>query len=164
MTYLVTDRIEATRGSQQLPSWIWKQVPVFVRRSPAIVLSLVLSSAALALTPPALASDGGAAKDDPVADSTACSDTSRVRIRATVQDDGSIEAVGVVFSDDTDFWDWKFKHNGDFSAMGQVKANENAERSFRIVRTMVDLSGPDDIFFRAENDSTGEVCKLEITA
>jgi hypothetical protein len=29
---------------------------------------------------------------------------------------------------------------------------------------MADLSGPDDIFFRAENNRTGEVCKLEVTA
>lgn len=137
---------------------------MFVRRSPAIVLSLVLSSAALAFAPSALASDGGAAKDDPVKDTTSCSDTSRVKIRATVQDDGAIEAVGVVFSDDDDVWSWKFKHNDDFSAMGDVKANENADRSFRIVRTMVDFSGPDDIFFRAENNRTGEVCKLEVTA
>ncbi|MCW2767285.1 MAG: hypothetical protein JWO11_3244, partial [Nocardioides sp.] len=32
---------------------------MFVQRSPAIVLSLVLSAAALAMTPSALASDGG---------------------------------------------------------------------------------------------------------
>jgi hypothetical protein len=140
-----------------------KQVPVFVRRSPAIVLSLVLSSAALAFAPSALASDGGAAKDDPVKDTTACSDTSRVKIRATVQDDGAIEAVGVVFSDDLDLWSWKFKHNDDFSAMGDVRAKDG-DRSFRIVRTMVDFSGPDDIFFRAENNRTGEVCKIEVTA
>jgi hypothetical protein len=141
----------------------WKQVPVFVRRSPAIVLSLVLSSAALAFAPSALASDGGAAKDDPVKDTTSCSDTSRVKIRATVLGNGSIEAVGVVFSNDDDVWSWKFKHNDDFSAMGDVKAKD-ADRSFRIVRPMADLSGPDDIFFRAENDRTGEVCKLEVTA
>jgi hypothetical protein len=139
---------------------------VFVRRSPAIVLSLVLSSAALAMMPSALASDGGAAKDEPVKDTTACSDTSQVKIRATVLDDGAIEAVGVVFSNDDDVWSWKFKHNDDFSAMGEVKAKDNvdADRSFRIVRTMVDFSGPDDIFFRAENNRTGEVCKLEVTA
>ena len=136
---------------------------MFVRRSPAIVLSLVLSSAALAMTPPALASDGGTAKDEPVKDTTACSDTSEVKIRATVLDDGAIEAVGVVFSNDDDVWSWKFKHNDDFSAMGEVKAKD-ADRSLRIVRTMVDFSGPDDIFFRAENNRTGEVCKLEVTA
>lgn len=98
-----------------------------------------------------------------MADATSCSDASRVRVRATVLDDGAIEAVGVVFSDDDDLWEWKFKHNDDFSAMGEVKAKD-ADRSLRIVRTMVDVSGPDDIFFRAENNRTGEVCKLEVTA
>jgi hypothetical protein len=145
---------------------------MFVRRSPAIVLGLALSAAALAPAP-ALASDGGTAKgevirtdpatkdDPPVKDDTRCSDSSVVKIRATVEDDGQIEAVGVVFSDDSDWWSWKFKHNDEFSAMGQVKA-KNADRSFRIVRMMADFGGVDDIFFRAENERTGEVCKLTV--
>lgn len=148
---------------------------MFVRRSPAIVLGLVLSAAALAPAP-ALASDGGAteggknpgpaveapvyAKSDPVLLIKDCSGASAVKIRATVMSDGEIEVVGVVWSDDEDTWSWKFKHNGDFSFMGEVKAKD-ADRSFRIVRSMADLAGEDDVLFRAENNRTGEICKLQ---
>lgn len=135
---------------------------MFVRGSRAVVLGVVLSSAALAVSLPALAGDGGPAKNDPVTKTVACSSSSHVKIRATVLSDGAIEAVGVVFSNDVDRWTWKFKHNGDFSAMGVVRAKPGP-RSFRVVRTMVDLSGPDEIFFRAENHRTDEVCKVHVT-
>ena len=129
---------------------------MFVRRSPAIVLSLALSAAALALAPWAQASDGGTVKDD-----DPCSAGSTNRLRVSLDDDGRLQVVGVVWSGDDDYWQWKFKHNGDVSASGAVKANDNddASRSFRIVRTMVDLAGTDGITFRAENQNTGEVCR-----
>ena len=127
---------------------------MFVRRSPAIVLSLALSAAALALAPWAQASDGGTVKDD-----DPCSAGSTNRLRVSLDDDGRLQVVGVVWSDDDDFWQWKFKHNGDVSAAGSVKANDDTNRSFRIVRTMVDLAGTDGILFRAENQRTGEVCR-----
>lgn len=127
---------------------------MFVRRSPAIVLSLALSAAALALAPWAQASDGGTVKDD-----DPCSACSTNRLRVSLDDDGRLQVVGVVWSDDDDYWQWKFKHNGDVSAAGVVKANDDASRSFRIVRTMVDLAGTDGITFRAENQNTGEVCR-----
>ncbi|MEV7429276.1 hypothetical protein AB0N29_06615 [Nocardioides sp. NPDC092400] len=143
---------------------------MFVRRSPAIVLGLVLSAAALAPAP-ALASDGGAtkgvktpgapvvAKGDPVLVIKDCEGSSTAKIRATVMSNGELEVVGVVWSDDEDVWEWKFKHNGDFSYMGEVKAKD-ADRSLRVVRLMADLAGEDDVFFRAQNSRTGEVCKL----
>ena len=154
---------------------------MFVRRSPAIVLGLVLGAAALAPAP-AGASDGGATADvspavratDPAEDAAVfrtsepssewnkCSDGSKVKLRTTFMSNAEIEVVGVVFSDDEDLWSWKFKHNGDFSFMGEVKAKD-ADRSLRIVRSMLDLSGPDVVFFRAQNDRTGEVCKVEAT-
>lgn len=153
---------------------------MFVRRSPAIVLGLVLGAAALAPAP-AVASDGGAAKDgtpdprarvladptakraaDPVKEWNDCGNASKVKLRATLMTNGEIEVVGVVFSDDDDVWSWKFKHNGDFSAMGDVKAKD-ADRSLRIVRSMIDFVGTDLVFFRAENNKTGEVCRVEAT-
>ena len=33
---------------------------------------------------------------------------------------GRLEAVGVVFSEGEDVWSWKFKHDDDFSARGEV--------------------------------------------
>ena len=126
---------------------------MFVRHSPVIVLSLVLSAAALVVAPAATASDDGTVKDvDP------CEKSSFNKLKISLDDDGRLQVVGVVWSDDDDFWQWKFKHNGDFSAGGEVKAKD-ADRSFRIVRTMVDLAGDDTITFRAENERTGEVCR-----
>ncbi|MBC9733862.1 hypothetical protein [Nocardioides marmotae] len=162
---------------------------MFVRRSPAIVLGLVLSAAAL-VPAPAVASDGGAAEGVPApvhasADGRVpglgpdglpakrkketqdshwgnCQGDSRVKLRTTLMTNGEIEVVGVVFSDDDDLWSWKFKHNDDFSFMGDVRAKD-ADRSFRIVRFMIDLGGPDDVLFRAQNQKTGEACKVSGT-
>ncbi|GAB3767032.1 hypothetical protein FB382_001706 [Nocardioides ginsengisegetis] len=127
-----------------------------IRRSPAIVLSLVLSAAALSIAPGAVASDGGTAKD---VDS--CSGPSTYKLKVTPDDDGHLQVVGVVWSDDNDVWSWRLKHNGDVSYTGDVKAKD-ADLSFRVVRTMVDLAGPDTVVFRAENDDTGEVCRGEV--
>ncbi len=162
---------------------------MFVRRSPAIVLGLVLGAAALAPAP-AVASDGGTAEDVAPAQSSVvdtgripapgpdglpakrlkdtkdstfgnCQGSSKVKLRLTLMSNGEIETVGVLFSEDDDLWSWKFKHNGDFSFMGEVKAKD-ADRSFRIVRLMGDLAGPDDVLFRTENNRTGEVCRVEL--
>jgi hypothetical protein len=130
---------------------------VFVRRSPAIVLSLVLSSAALAMMPSALASDGGAAKD--VDD---CSDVSTYKLKVSIDDDARLSVVAAVFSENDDVWSWKLRHNGDLSASGEVKARDDIDRSFRVVRTMGNFDGPDWIAFRAENETTGEVCKGDL--
>ncbi len=130
---------------------------MFVRRSPAIVLSLVLGAAALVTAPSAAAGDGGTAKD---VDS--CSSSSTYKLKVTTDDDGRLTVIGVVWSDDDDVWDWKFKHNDDVSAKGDVKAKD-ADRSFKIVRTMVNLAGPDTVTFRAENETTGEVCRGDVS-
>ncbi|MDN4175142.1 hypothetical protein QWY28_19410 [Nocardioides sp. SOB77] len=134
---------------------------------------MVLSAAAL-VPAPAVASDGGTAegappssqvdnpvvaKKDPVLAIKDCEGASTAKIRVTVMSNGELEVVGVVWSSDEDVWAWKFKHNGDFSYMGEVKAKD-ADRSLRVVRFMADLAGTDEVFFRAENTSTGEVCKL----
>ncbi len=128
------------------------------RRGPAIVFSLVLGAAALVTAPGAVAGDGGIAKDkDP------CSDSATVKLRVEPYGDDRFEVTGTVWSDDEDVWDWRFRHDDDVSAKGSVRAKDD-DRSFRIVRTMVNFSGESDfIAFRAENDRTGEVCRAELT-
>jgi hypothetical protein len=131
---------------------------MIVRRSPAIVLSLALGAAALSVAP-ALAKDGGAAKDGPVRIN--CSGSSEVRLNAKPIEGNSdrFNVIGAVFSNDDDVWDWSMRHGGDLSAQGDVRARDDIDRSFRVSRTMLDFPGVDDVSFRAENRRTGEVCK-----
>ncbi|MEJ7774534.1 MAG: hypothetical protein WKF72_06950 [Nocardioidaceae bacterium] len=129
---------------------------MFVRSSPAVVLSLVLSAAALVSAPSALASDSGTVKDF-----DECDKISTYLLKVSLDEDARLDVVGSVFSEDEDTWSWKLKHNGDYSASGEKRAKD-ADRSFRVVRSMVDLAGPDRVEFRAENDRTGELCKGEV--
>lgn len=132
---------------------------MIVRRGPAIVLSLALGAAALSGAP-ALAKDGGATKDGPVR--VDCSGSSEVRLNVR-QVDGNADrfnVIGAVFSADDDVWEWSMRHNGDVSASGDVRARDDIDRSFRIIRSMLDFYGVDDIGFRAVNQRTGEVCKV----
>ena len=132
---------------------------MFVRRGPAIVLSLVLGAAALN-SAPVLASDGGAAKDDgPIR--LRCEQGSSVRLNVKPVDGNAdrFNVIAAVFSDDDDVWDWSMRHNGDVSAQGDVRARDDIDRSFRISRSMLDFYGIDDVSFRAVNQRTGEVCK-----
>lgn len=140
---------------------------MYVLRSLAFGFSLALSSAALANAPGAVAGEGGTAKNVaksvPVKDVDSCEGTSRVKLKVTALPDGQLEAVGVVYSAGEDTWSWKFKHDGDFSARGTVRAKEReVDRSFRIVRTMVNFVGPDTVTFRAVNDITNELCVQEL--
>lgn len=132
---------------------------MFVRRGPAIVLSLVLSAAALVIAPSAMAGDGGTAKD---VDDCSWNTSSTYKLKVSIDDDSRLQVIGVVFSDDEDVWNWKLRHNDDVSARGEVRARD-ADRSFRVVRTMVNLAGPDTIAFRAENSRTGEVCRGDLS-
>ncbi len=140
-----------------------------VLRSLAFGLSLVLSSAALAGAPSALAGEGGTAKIDfraaePDQSFSPCSGTSRVKVKAAADADGRLEVVGVVFSGGEDVWSWKLKHNGDFSAKGEVRAKDREiDRSFRIVRSMINFVGTDVISFRAVNEATAEECNAELS-
>jgi hypothetical protein len=138
-----------------------------VLRSLAFGLSLVLSSAALAGAPGALASEGETAKIDsraePLQDVDPCEAASRVKLKITAESDGHLEVVGVVYSEGEDTWFWKFKHDDDFSARGKVVAQDReVDRSFRIVRSMVNFEGPDTVTFRAINDATNELCVQEL--
>lgn len=129
---------------------------MIVRRGPGIVLSLVLSAAAFVMAPSAVADDVGAAKDvDP------CTLSATVKLRAVTRDDGRIEVIGTVWSNDDNVWDWKFKHNGERSFDGAVIAEGDEAKSFKIERTMLP-SPPDTIVFRAENRANGQVCRAEI--
>ena len=130
---------------------------MFVRRRLATVLTLGVSAAALVLAPSATAGGG-----EPATDKDPCEKSSTVKLRVTPQDDGRFEVVGIVWSDDDDIWDWKMKHEGDVSAEGDVKAKD-ADKSFKITRTMVDFVGPDKFVFRADNRRTGEVCRAALT-
>ena len=131
---------------------------MIVRRGPAVVLSLVLSAAALSVAP-ALAKDGGVAKD---VSRNPCDGQSSVRLKVDSIDGNNnrFAVVAAVFSDDDDQWSWKLRHDGDLSADGDVKARDDIDRSFRVSRTMLDYPGTDDVSFRAENQRTGEVCKI----
>jgi hypothetical protein len=88
---------------------------------------------------------------------------SRVKVKLVPEVNGRLEAVGVVFSEGEHIWSWKFKHNDEFSAKGEVQAKEReVDRSFRIVRTMINFVGPDTVAFRAVNEMTDEVCAGEV--
>lgn len=136
---------------------------MIVRRSPAIVLSLVLGAAALSVAP-ALAKDGGTATD---VDRDGCGrDTvthAKLKVDTLDGNDSRLQVVGVVWSDDTDLWTWRLKHNGEVSDDGRARGSEDTDLSFRVVRTMINFYGPDDIVFRAENQRTGEVCRASLS-
>ncbi len=69
--------------------------------------------------------------------------------------------IGAVFSDDDDVWAWKIRHNGDLSSATTVApaAARTPTGRFRVIRTMLNFDGTDDVVFRAENQRTGEVCR-----
>lgn len=139
---------------------------MLVRRGPAIVLSLVLSAAAFAVAPSAVAKDGGTATDvqkdrDPCNKGT--STYARLKVTTLENNNYRLLVVGSVFSNDTDTWEWKMRHNGTLSDEGRARGNQDDGLSFRISRTMINFYGDDDIVFRAENQRTGEVCKASLS-
>lgn len=128
------------------------------RRGPAIVLSLWLGAAAFVMAPGAVADDGGATKDKDF-----CKDVGSTKVKVEPYGDGRLEVTGVLFSNDDDIWDWKFRHQDEISYEGAARADGDSDRSFKIVRTMVNLSGEDFIAFRVKNRDTGEDCRAEVT-
>lgn len=121
-----------------------------------VILSFVLGVAALVVAPAATAGD------EPGLARGACSDTSWKRLRVVPDGDGRLEVTGVVWSDDGDLWEWKMTHDGDVSSRGEVRADGDADRSFRIKRPMLDFPGTDVIAFRADNTRTGETCFAKV--
>jgi hypothetical protein len=138
---------------------------MLVRRVPAIVLSLALGAAALAVAPVAVAGDGGNATDV-AKDRDGCdrgSDSfARLKVGLADGNDSRLQVTGTVFSDDDDVWTWKLKHNGGVSDEGRARGREDVDLSFRISRTMINFLGPDAVVFRAENLRTGEVCRTNV--
>ncbi len=129
------------------------------RSALVVMLSFVLGAAALATAPFA------AARDDVAVARGACSDSAWKRVRVFPDGDGRFEVIAVVWSNDGDLWDWRMTHDGDVSAKGEVRADGDADRSFRIKRPMLDFPGTDVIAFRADNQRTGETCfaKVEVS-
>jgi hypothetical protein len=123
----------------------------------------VLSAAALSVAP-ALAKDGGVAKD---VDRDQCDPSSVSRAKLKVEQvDGNnsrLQVTGTVWSDDSDVWAWRLKHNGEVSDDGRARGSEESDLSFRVVRTMINFYGDDNIVFRAENQRTGEVCRATVS-
>ena len=141
---------------------------MIVRRGPAVVLSLGLGLAALAMAP-APAAEGGPAegghvnqRSAQVKDTDACSRHSTARLRISSEDTGELVATGIVWTQGTDRWTWRFMHNSDLSAHGVVKAHPGRRQAFKVTRSMVDLVGPDHFVFRAENLQDGEVCRVDV--
>ena len=136
---------------------------MIVRRGPAVVLSLVLSAAALSAAP-ALAKDGGAAKD---VDRDQCDPSTVSRAKLKVEqvagNNSRLQVTGTVWSADSDAWDWRLKHNGEISDDGRARGSENSDLSFRVIRTMINFYGTDDIVFRAVNLRTGEICRAVVS-
>lgn len=139
---------------------------MLVRRVPAIVLSFVLGAAALVSAPIALASDGGNATDVQK-DRDTCGDGTSTRAKlkvGTLENNNSrLLVVGTVWSDDSDVWEWRMRHNGELSFEGRARGREDVDLAFRVSRTMINWDGSDDIVFRAENQRTGEVCRAALS-
>lgn len=127
------------------------------RLKTTLALGAVLGAGAITLAPFATAGEPtGSGRVDCKGTSTA-----DVRLRVDPDGEGRFDVSGVVFSDDEDVWSWRMLHNDDVSYKGEVQAKD-ADRSFKISRSMVDLDVPDDVVFRAVNQSTDEVCRAEV--
>lgn len=142
---------------------------MIVRRGPAAVLSLSLGVAAVAMAPTATAVEGGPAegghvnaRSAPVKDTDPCSGDSSTRLRITDDDSGVLLARGMVWTQGTNRWAWRFLHNSDLSAHGVAKAHPGKRQAFHVTRSMVNLIGPDHFVFRAENLKDGEVCRVDV--
>lgn len=126
------------------------------RSTLVVMLSLVLGVAALVSAPFAAAGDGDGVDRGP------CSDGSTKRLRVVPDGEGRLDVIGVVWSNDDDLWAWRMTHDGDVSAKGEVRADGDSERSFRIRRSMLNFEGIDVIAFRADNQRTGETCYIKV--
>ena len=103
-----------------------------------------------------------AKKDDAKKLKEDCRESSSVKLKVEPESGGVLQVTAVVWSDDSDEWDWRMKHNDDVSARGSVKAKD-ADKSFKIVRDMADFTGPDEIVFRAGNKDSDEICRGDVT-
>lgn len=140
---------------------------MLVRRGPAIMLSLVLGAAALISAPGALARDGGAAKDNNAeVQKDECRGASDAVVRLKVVgiegNNNRFRAAAVVFSDDTDLWDWKLRVNGAVTDEGRTRGRTDSDLAFRVTRSVLNFPGPDTVTFRADNLRSGAVCRATV--
>lgn len=106
----------------------------------------------VALAGPALAKDGDIIREG------SCSARSDWKLKAS-EENNRIEVEGEVDSNvNGQDWKWRMLHNGEVSARGTATTS-GPSGSFDVRRLMVDLSGSDQIGWRAKNPATGEVCK-----
>lgn len=133
-------------------------------RRPCRVAAALFLPLVGALTASLLVTAGPAQARSTVVTEGACkgSPNSSWKLKVAEESNGSLTVTAAVFSEDTDQWAWKLKHNDDVSAKGTVTARDG-DRSFRIVRSMLNFSGPDEITFRAGNKDSDEVCRGDVT-
>jgi len=148
-----SDPHHLTKGIMDHP----RTTSVVPSRAPRLLAGLLLAVAMVLAGPHADARK----EPDTEASKVGCRASSSVKLKVESQGNGGLQVTAVVWSDDSDTWDWKMKHDDDVSAKGTVTAKD-ADKSFKIVRSMADFSGSDYIEFRAQNNVTGEVCKNEL--
>ena len=84
----------------------------------------VLATLGLVLGGPAAV----AKRDQAKKDKDDCRETSSVKLKVEPESGGVLQVTAVVWSDDSDEWDWRMKHNDDVSARGTVKAKDADKR------------------------------------
>ena len=162
---LPSTRIESSReGASSTWMYSGSRSLMFVRRGPAIVLSLVLGAAALLSVPSALASDGGARR---TARPTRTPASGRRRLASSRSSPSTATApprgrsATVVQRRRRRRGTGSSGHNGERLRPGRrPRARASIDRLASGSRgTMLNFDGADDVVFRAENLRTGEVCR-----
>jgi hypothetical protein len=123
--------------------------------------TMIVAMATAALASPLLgAGTAHASGGDAVRKSAACSDGSRVKLKAK-PDDGRLEVEGEVDSNvNGQSWSWRLTRNGDAAAHGTAQT-KGPSGSFSIERRTGNAAGQDDLRFRATH--AGEVCVVSIS-
>jgi hypothetical protein len=102
------------------------------------------------------------AKGDDVVSRGSCSGTASWKLKAG-PDDNRIQVEAEVDSNKAgQVWTWRLLHNGSLSAKG-TSTTAGASGSFTVRRTVTNLSGDDNLRFRAVRSATGEVCNGTVT-
>ena len=126
------------------------------RRTQTTAGTLVSTLVAASLLTAAPAFAGGH-DDDEVIREGSCSGSTDWKVKAKT-DDGRLEFEGEIDSNrNGQTWSWKIKHNGTVSAKG-TSTTRGPSGSFEVERRLTNLSGTDQLVFKAKNPATGEVC------
>jgi hypothetical protein len=123
----------------------------------------VMAAALLGLTATGLPVSAASANGgDEVRRRGSCSGSADWRLRAR-PDDGRIEVEARVESGHSGrTWHWRILHDGGVSSRGTATTS-GSSGSFEVRRRLVNLSGPDQIGFRAKNRHSGQVCRGSLT-